>query len=264
MHILLIDESKRGRQIVCRFLTRAVPDAQVHEFHPLESGKPDRDFEWSAFDVVILGQNMSGDESGLDWFRGWATLEEYPPTILLTAKDESKIVAEAARLGAQAVICKRDLTPALLAEAVHAASERRVKPPGRPAKRSDLDAEIVSQSTDGDGYDLGRLIGHGGMSRVYLAKRRDNGAIVVLKVMEGMMEADNDPVRRFALEAELASKTESRHVVRIFDRGFTDHFGFIAMEYLVGGDLKERISQGLKAHDALSYALQIAHGLEAI
>ena len=53
-------------------------------------------------------------------------------------------------------------------------------------------------------------------------------------------------------------------MVKIYDHGFTNNYGYIAMEFFGRGDLKQSIGQGISPPDALAYLYNIVCGLEAI
>ena len=113
-------------------------------------------------------------------------------------------------------------------------------------------------------YRVVRLVGEGAMSRVYLAKRVSDGITMVLKIMDTRRRQDDILVKRFIREAEMIAELRSRYVVRIYDNGFTNNYGFIGMEYFPRGDLKQRIKLGIPIQYALRYTDNLAHGLAAI
>lgn len=53
-------------------------------------------------------------------------------------------------------------------------------------------------------------------------------------------------------------------MVKIFEQGFTDQYGFMAMEFFSRGDLKHRIETGITPQHAYRYIREIAMGLAAI
>jgi class 3 adenylate cyclase len=113
------------------------------------------------------------------------------------------------------------------------------------------------------GFRLIRRLGHGGMSRAFLAEYERTGSLRVLKVLN-IAEAGFDLQRRFVQEHELISQIRDPHVATIFDNGQTDTVAYIVMEYLAGGELREHLSQALKPAQALDYLRQIAEALVAI
>lgn len=102
------------------------------------------------------------------------------------------------------------------------------------------------------------------MSRVYLAKRNADGATLVLKILDTRRRKDDVLVKRFVREAKLISDLRSRYVVRIYDQGFTDDYGYIAMEFFSRGDLRQRVKMGIPPQHALRHMDHLARGLAAI
>jgi len=102
------------------------------------------------------------------------------------------------------------------------------------------------------------------MADVYLAHDSILDRDVALKVMSTRYASDEEFVERFKREAQSAAALSHPNIVSIFDRGVSeDGTYYIAMEYLPGGTLKDRImSKGaFPARTAAAVALQIAEAL---
>jgi tRNA A-37 threonylcarbamoyl transferase component Bud32 len=101
------------------------------------------------------------------------------------------------------------------------------------------------------GYRLLRVIGHGGMSTVYLAEQESLGRKVALKVMLPEALADEVSRRRFENEARTIARLDHPHIVGIFEVGRThDGLPYYAMPYLARGHLGQRIArQQGQTHD---------------
>jgi beta-lactam-binding protein with PASTA domain/tRNA A-37 threonylcarbamoyl transferase component Bud32 len=109
-------------------------------------------------------------------------------------------------------------------------------------------------------------LGAGGMAEVYLAHDDVLDRSVALKVMSGRYADDEEFVERFKREAQSAAALSHPNIVSIYDRGESeDGTYYIAMEYLPGGTLKDRILKrgALAPRTAASVALQIAEALRA-
>ena len=92
-----------------------------------------------------------------------------------------------------------------------------------------------------EGYRIHRVIGHGGMSTVYLAEQLSLGRKVALKVM--LAEALEDEVSRarFENEARTIARLEHPNIVRIYEVGRTaDGLPFYSMPHLARGHLAQR------------------------
>ncbi|HEX2181416.1 MAG TPA: Stk1 family PASTA domain-containing Ser/Thr kinase [Rubrobacteraceae bacterium] len=113
-------------------------------------------------------------------------------------------------------------------------------------------------------YRLIKPLGSGGMADVYLAHDDILDRDVALKVMSTRYASDEEFIERFKREAQSAAALSHANIVSIFDRGESeDGTYYIAMEYLPGGTLKDRIiSKGaLTPRTAAAVALQIAEAL---
>ena len=269
MNVLIIDNSKRSMQIIRRFLAKGIPDVAVTEYDPDQHGQPAHTFDWAEYDTLLLSQELGAAGTGLQWLEDYGDSANFPPTVIVALKEDPQVTSNALKLGAHSVITKRDLTPQSLASLVHEASvaEAAERQSSSDRKDTSADAEIVAQAQGagaGEGYKFMRLIGQGAMSRVYLAERLADKTTVVLKIMDGTLTSDSEVIKRFLQEATLVSGLESQHVVKVYDQGFTNKYGYMAMEFFSRGDLKQRIELGISFHNAIDYLLHIGYGLEVI
>jgi len=96
----------------------------------------------------------------------------------------------------------------------------------------------VSPLPEIDGYRLLRVLGHGGMSTVYLAEQASLGREVAVKVMLPEALADEVSRRRFENEARTVARLEHPNIVGIFEVGRTrDGLPYYAMPHLQRGHL---------------------------
>jgi eukaryotic-like serine/threonine-protein kinase len=116
-----------------------------------------------------------------------------------------------------------------------------------------------------DRYAEPRLIGHGGMGEIYLARDRDLGRQVAIKLLAERFAEDAELRERFTREALMAARLSTHaHVVTIFDVGEFQSRPYIVMEYLAGGTLAERAAEGpIPAGRALAWLAQAADALDA-
>lgn len=84
-------------------------------------------------------------------------------------------------------------------------------------------------------YEVIRLLGEGGMGRVYLARQADLGRQVVVKVMHDHVASDPKFIERFQRETLLMARFQHPYAVTLYDASLTDPQGpCIVMEYIKG------------------------------
>ncbi|HEY5873497.1 MAG TPA: protein kinase, partial [Gaiellaceae bacterium] len=114
------------------------------------------------------------------------------------------------------------------------------------------------------GYRIESLLGWGGMSVVYLAEDLRLKRRVALKLLSADLAEDESFHDRFLRESELAASIDHPNIVPIYEAGTTDDLLFIAMRYVEGGDLKDRLQRGrLDPADAIGILAQVASALDA-
>ena len=94
-----------------------------------------------------------------------------------------------------------------------------------------------------DEYQLERLLGHGGMARVYLAHDVRLHRHVAIKVIDSPLRTDTDYVYRFEREAQAIAKLDHPHIVSLYRYGEVDGVLYIAMQYINGSDLGTVLNQ---------------------
>ncbi len=115
-------------------------------------------------------------------------------------------------------------------------------------------------------YRIKRIVGEGGMGRVYEAEHIVLEKRVALKVLNPEYATKQDLRERFLQEARAASKINHEHIVDITDFGTTDAGTvFFAMEFLEGHDLGTILSRegALPWERAREIGVQVARALAA-
>ncbi len=148
------------------------------------------------------------------------------------------------------------------------ACHAEVRPGGVPTAALRTKARALDDTDSLVGQSLGkwrpvRLIGRGGMGRVYEAEQEGRGKRrVALKVLSEDLASDPAFVKRFQREARLLSGLSHPHVVQVLEQGETDGRLWFAMEYVRGENLRRRIEKGpLPAREAGRIASEIASAL---
>lgn len=113
-------------------------------------------------------------------------------------------------------------------------------------------------------YEITARLGAGGMGEVYLATDTRLGRQVALKFLPREFATDPDRRKRLELEARSASSLDHPNILTIYDIDECEGRPFIAMAYVEGSTLKERMAAGrLPLDQAIRFAIQIASGLAA-
>jgi two-component system LytT family response regulator len=123
--------------------------------------------------------------------------------------------------------------------------------------------DLVAAGTLIAHYRVVSPLGQGGMGAVYLADDTRLGRRVALKVLLPEFAADPDRMHRFVQEAKLASALTHPNVATIFEIGQQGDLWFLAMEYVEGRPVAERILEGpLKIPELVQIGMQVADALD--
>ena len=111
-------------------------------------------------------------------------------------------------------------------------------------------------------YEITDFIGAGGMGEVYRAHDTHLNRIVALKLLPADVAADDERLRRFELEARIASALNHPAIVTIYEAGRIGPHPYISMELVAGDTLREILRLGaIPLRRALRIASQLAEGL---
>lgn len=115
----------------------------------------------------------------------------------------------------------------------------------------------------GGRYETIRLIGDGGMSKVYLAHDVILDRDVAIKVLNYDFANEEELKRRFQREALSATSLTHPHIVNIFDVGEEDELHYLVMEYIEGQTLKKFIQTNgpLRPEEAVPIMQQLVSAI---
>ncbi len=103
-------------------------------------------------------------------------------------------------------------------------------------------------------YEVVRRIGYGGSSNVFEARDTRLNRRVALKVLQARHAHDETVVSSFMNAARLLARLDHPHLVHAFDAGSADGHYYLAMEYIDGESLQQRLArQGcFSVHESVS------------
>jgi serine/threonine protein kinase len=123
----------------------------------------------------------------------------------------------------------------------------------QPAAATLLSGRVISH------YEIGHLLGSGGMGHVYAARDTELGRDVALKVASLGSE---DAQARLRREAQHASRLSHPNICHIYDVGRADGQLFVVMELVKGRSLSELVREGsMSIANARRYGIEIADAL---
>ncbi len=120
----------------------------------------------------------------------------------------------------------------------------------------------LSANTEVSHYRIVSKIGAGGMGEVYLAEDSRLHRKVALKILPSEMAANQDRMRRFKQEATAAAALNHPNIAHIYEIGESEGTNFIAMEFVEGVTLREKIHrERSELRKLLRYLQHVAEGL---
>ena len=113
-------------------------------------------------------------------------------------------------------------------------------------------------------YRLLGTLGSGGMGVVYKAEDVRLQRFAAIKFLSDKLSSDADSLSRFRREARAASALNHPNICTIYDVGEEDGRSYIAMEFIEGQSLKQRIGgKPVPIAELLPLAIEMADGLDA-
>lgn len=106
-------------------------------------------------------------------------------------------------------------------------------------------------------FEILGILGHGGMGVVYRAREVRLNRIVALKMIRAGAQARLEDLVRFRIEGETVARLQHPHIVQIFKVGEHDAQPFLALEYVEGGSLKQRLQRGALALEEAAALIEV-------
>lgn len=241
MRILIIDDDEDLRNLLSHYIRQQWPQTEIEEYDPLEREMPDDTFALGDYDVIILDY-MLGRGDGLDWLRNLKSRADCPPVVFLTGAGNEVIAVRAMKFGADDYLRKQELTRERLLNSLRDVTQDKIERTVSPAVAARLEGHSLGSKISVPGIRILRMIGEGGMSRVYLSSRESDDEPLVVKILRSEVMEDRNALERFLEEYSLIERIRSPHVARIFDHGVSDGHAYLVMEFFDGGDLSQRLN----------------------
>src|SRR5579864_4262957 len=111
-------------------------------------------------------------------------------------------------------------------------------------------------------YEIGAVLGAGGMGEVYRAVDTRLERTVAIKILPAQLSSDPIRKQRFEREAKTISSLNHPHICTLHDVGSQDGVDYLVMECVEGETLAKRLEKGpLPLEQVLKYGAQIADAL---
>jgi DNA-binding NarL/FixJ family response regulator len=265
MRILLIDDDPDLRSLLGHYIKQRWPDWTVDEYDPLERNFPAADFPLGSYQAVILDY-MLGRGDGLDWLQRLKTRSDCPKILFLTGAGNEIIAVRAMKAGADDYQRKQELTREKLLTALHELTAGVKEKTLSPELAARMEGHSLGAKIRIPGIKVLRLIGEGGMARVYLASREGDDDPLVVKILRREILVNKTALGRFMEEYAMVERIQSRHVARIYGHGNSEEHAYLVMEFFEGGDLHKRLTgkamepgEALRIFRELMFALGDIH-----
>jgi WD40 repeat protein/tRNA A-37 threonylcarbamoyl transferase component Bud32 len=159
------------------------------------------------------------------------------------------------------------ITPAQRRSAARALRQWQETTETEPRRDSETAPMVLPAPRQVGDYDILAEVGRGGMGVVYKARHRGLHRLTALKMVLAGEFASSTQQLRFRLEAELAARVQHPNIVQLYEIGSHDGRPFLAMEWVEGGSLANRLDSkpwpagAAAAHvETLARAIHVAHG----
>ena len=123
--------------------------------------------------------------------------------------------------------------------------------------------KYVGKRLDGR-YEIGEVIGEGGMAVVYSAWDIEDQIPVAIKILRDEYLGNDEFIRRFKDESKAIAVLSHKNIVKVYDVSFGDRIQYIVMEYIDGITLKDYIEKNgpVNWKETIHFVTQILRALQ--
>jgi serine/threonine-protein kinase len=115
-------------------------------------------------------------------------------------------------------------------------------------------------------YTLESVLGEGAIGVVFKATREQDGVVVALKVLKKPLSENEIYRQRLTREARVAQEVRNPHLVPILESGEALGYHYLAVGYVEGGSLEDRLKAAgqLPLNECIRLSAEVASGLDAL
>ena len=275
LNFSVIDGSAGCRAVLSAFLLAQWPTASIEEVDPFAQTLQGAGHTFGTrSDVILLGGIGTFEEARASLKRLKAR-EGCPPVILMVAPELEAQAAVLVAMGAAAILFKDGFSKhslvetisRLLGERAGVSAADRV---GIAATQSHTDAERFGQFQFIANGQLNTLaiehfrfiatLASSNLAQVFSAERVEDRKRVIVKIALSM-PIHSAEARLFCERYRFIASLNGRHVVRYVDAGVAGAWPYLVLEYLSGGDLRQRMAAGITPRGAVQVLFELASAL---
>ena len=278
LNFAVIDGSAGYRAVLSAFLLAQWPNACVEEVDPFAETLQGAGHTFGTrSDVILLGGIGTFEEARASLKRLKAR-EGCPPVILMVAPELEAQAATLVAMGAAAILFKDGFSKYSLVETISGLLRERagVSAADRPivaTAHSHADAERFGQFQFIANGQLNTLaiehfrfiatLASSNLAQVFSAESVEDRKRVVVKIALSM-PIHSAEARLFCERYRFIASLNGRHFVRYVDAGVAGAWPYVVLEYLPGGDLRQRMAAGITPRRAVQVMFELASALAVV
>ena len=275
LNFSVIDGSAGYRAVLSAFLLAQWPTASIEEVDPFAQTLQGVGHTFGTrSDVILLGGIGTFEEARASLKRLTAR-EGCPPVILMVAPELEAQAAVLVAMGAAAILFKDGFSKHSLVETIYRLLGERAEVSaadrvGIAATHSHTDAERFGQFQFIANGQLNTLaiehfrfiatLASSNLAQVFSAERVEDRKRVIVKIALSM-PIHSAEARLFCERYRFIASLNGRHVVRYVDAGVAGAWPYLVLEYLSGGDLRQRMAAGITPRGAVQVMFELASAL---